>query len=640
MGSERLGGRPMALVQFRNVDKAFIDQEVLIDVSFQIQPNERVGLIGPNGAGKSTILKIIMGYIEPDDGELIKSGKVRIGYLAQDLEWKSDINLYKSMLEVFSDVFLINDRLRELEEMMGTQKIQNEERLYSKVMEEYSLLLQRYDEMDGYSIESRIKGVLKGLGFSKKDFQLKVSQLSGGQKTRAGLAKLLLTSPDLLLLDEPTNHLDLNAREWLEGFLKDYPGGMIIISHDRYFLDQTVNRILELKYGELEKYPGNYTFFLQERKKRLLEWQRKYEKQQEQIAQMEEFVRRFIAGSRSNQAKGRRKHLARMERIKRPPLELNMPKIYFTFERKSGNDVLLIDNLAKSYPGTTLFHDVSLNVYRGDKIAIIGPNGAGKSTFLKVLLGDLDADLGEIRKGVGVNISYYSQEHEDLNSEGTILDYFRYKYRLSEQEARDLLAKFLFVDNDVFKEIGDLSGGERSRIVLAELSLKQGNLLILDEPTNHLDVTATEVLEEALIDFPGTILMVSHDRFFVERIANKIWELDDGLIKEYHGGYSYFKHKKDDTVKALELTKGSKTKNEFQRNQQTRNRDRNLQKRIDELETKITHLETQKDIFFAQLADPELYKRSDEEISRKNQEYAQVIENLETLYQEWEGLIS
>ncbi len=630
----------MALLQFREAYKSFIDQEVLVGVTFQIQPGERIGLIGPNGAGKSTIFKILMGQEELDEGELIKSGKASIGYLPQDFEWESDITLYSAMLEVFNDVFAINDRLRELEFMMGQKDIQDDSKLYSKVTGEYSNLSHKYDELDGYSVESRIKGVLKGLGFEAKDYQLKINQLSGGQKTRAGLARLLLITPDLLLLDEPTNHLDLHAREWLEGYLKDYPGSMIVISHDRYFLNQIVTRIMELRDGELEHYHGNYSFYLEDRKRRLLEWKREYEKQQGKINQMEEFIRRNIAGQNTRQAQGRRKHLARMERIKRPPMEIDLPKIYFSIERRGGNDVLKVNQLSKSYPELTLFEDVDLNLYRGDKIAIVGPNGAGKTTFLKIILDQIKPDSGEIVLGAGISISYYSQEHEELASDKNLIGYIRDKYRLTEQEARDLLARFLFVEDDVFKEIYKLSGGERSRLVLAELSLGKGNLLVLDEPTNHLDVTATEVLEESLKEFPGTIIMVSHDRFFVERIVNKIWELEDGAFVEYIGSYSEYKAKKDQQEKIIQVSSVSEVKENFIKRQKERNEEQSIRRRLEEVELEIEQLEKRKETLTAELADPTLYQRPEEVISQKNEEYQQLVKRLEELYTDWETLVS
>lgn len=629
----------MAILQLREANKSFIEQDILIDINFQIQPRERVGLIGPNGAGKSTIFKILLGMEDLDEGKLIKSSQISIGYLPQDFQWDSEMTLYDAMLEVFADVFIISDRLRALEAEMGMEEVLADEKRYNRVMQDYSNLSHRYDEMDGYSIESRIKGILKGLGFAEKDFQLQINHLSGGQKTRAGLAQLLLKSPDLILLDEPTNHLDLKAQEWLESFLKDYPGAMIVISHDRYFLDQIVTRIMELRDAQLEHYQGNYSFYLKDRKRRLLEWQREYEKQQDKVASMEEYIRRNIAGQNTKQAQGRRKQLARMERIKRPPVEVNLPKFRFSINRRSGNDVLQVDNLRKSYPGVTLFRNLQLNVYRGDKIGIVGPNGAGKTTFLKTILGEIQADVGKVIHGTGVEISYYSQEHEALKPEDTLIHHVRYKYRLSEQEARDLLARFLFTEDDVFKKIGDLSGGERSRFVLSQLSLENGNLLIMDEPTNHLDISSMEVLEEALLDFPGTILMVSHDRFFMERITNKIWELENARVKEFLGAYSDYKRKKEMQSKVVEETKMSDAKEDYQRRQKARNEEQILKRRIAEVEEEISKLEEFKETLGLELADPTLYQRSAEQFFKKNEELEEVTNRLETLYQDWESLV-
>ena len=630
----------MALIQLRDVYKAFVEQEVLRGVSFQVHKGERVGLVGPNGAGKSTIFKIILGMEELDLGEVTKDSKATFGYLAQDFEWEADTTLFHGMLEVFKGVFAIGDRLRELEVEMGKPEVLADEQLYAKVMDEYSDLSHRYDELDGYSIESRIKGILKGLGFEEKDYSLKISQLSGGQKTRAGLGRMLLIAPDLLLLDEPTNHLDLMAQEWLENYLKDYPGAMLIISHDRYFLDQVVTRLLDLREGEIDSYPGNYSFYIVERQRRLLEWQREYEKQQEKIADTEEYIRRNIAGVNTRQAQGRRKLLERMDRIMRPPMEPDTPKINFTFKGRSGDDVLRVQDLTKTYPGVTLFKDITINLFRGDKVGIVGPNGAGKTTFLKVILGQLKPDAGKATIGASVQLSYYSQEHESLDPNVTLLDHFCDKYHLLLQEARDLLGKFLFSEDDVFKNIGSLSGGERSRLVLAELSLEKGNFLILDEPTNHLDIFSTEVLEEALVNFPGTVLMVSHDRFFMERITNKIWEISDGNIREYTGTYSDYKKKKEEQAKIVEISKVSELKEEFQKLKKERNEEQSLKRRIDELEKEIHRLEESKVTLMQMLSDPTFYQRSQAEFLRKNEEYQKTCEKLDQLYRDWETLVS
>ena len=631
----------MALLQMNGGYKSYIAQEILVDVNFEIHPEERVALIGPNGAGKSTLFKILMGMEYLDDGELMKSNKTTIGYLPQDYEWESDVTLFSEMLEVFSDVFEIKDKLRNLEVEMGNPEVQQDMKRYSQIMDKYSHLTQQYEEMDGYSIESRIKGVLNGLGFDEKDYDKSINQFSGGQKTRAGLAKLLLRRPDLLLLDEPTNHLDLNAREWLEGFLQDYPGAMIIVSHDRYFLDQVVDRIMELRDGILEHYPGNYSFYLEERKHRLLEWKRNYEKQQEKIAKMEEFIRRNIAGVNTKQAQGRRKKLARMKKIARPPMEPEQPSISFSLERRSGNDVLMIEDLSKSYPDNELFTDITLNLYRGDKVGIVGPNGSGKTTFLKVILGEIEPDQGEIIKGAGVQMSYFSQEHTELDYDKTVIDYIRYKYRLSEKEARSLLARCLFKEDDVLKKIEKLSGGERSRVILAELSLQKGNLMILDEPTNHLDINSMEVLEEALINYPGTILVVSHDRYFMERIANKIWEIDNGGCREYNYSYSEYRKKKREEEKfAIESGSNvSQAKQDYIQQQQERNKKQIQKRRLNEVEDLIAELENKKEKLAAELADPDLYQESEENFIEKNDEYNQVTDHLDELYEEWESLV-
>lgn len=629
----------MALLQLREAYKSFIDQEVLNGISFQVQRGEKIGLIGPNGAGKSTIFRILLGLEEIDDGHLIKSGRLSIGYLAQDFQWKADQTLYTALLEVFDEVFAIDDRLRELELKMGDQKVQADDSIYIKVTDEYASLLNRYEKLDGYTVESRIRGVLHGLGFSEADSNLEIDQLSGGQKTKAGLAKLLLMTPDLLLLDEPTNYLDLNVREWLEGYLKEYPGAMIIISHDRYFLDKIVSRVMELRSGRLEHFPGNYSFYLRERGRRLLEQQREYKKQQDKIAQMEEYVRRNIAGQNTRQAQGRRKQLARMELVKKPLIENNISQFSFSFKRRSGNDVLKIENLSKSYENLTLFSATDLCLYRGDKVGIVGPNGAGKTTFLKAILGFIEVDLGEINLGAGVEISYYSQEHEDLDFDQNLINYLRDKYRLSEQIARDLLAKYKFSGDDVDKQISQLSGGERSRFVLLELSLRQGNLLILDEPTNHLDMATMEVLEEALIDFSGTVLMVSHDRFFLERIVNKIWELADGSFQEYQGSYSEYRQKKAEQEKMDELAVISEGKTDFQRLQKKRNQDQVLKRRLQEVEGEIESCEHKKECLASELANPDLYQQSEEEFLEKNEEYQQLIKKIDQLYEEWRSLI-
>lgn len=628
----------MALLQLREVSKSYIDQEVLVDVSFQVQRGEKIGLIGPNGAGKSTIFQILLGLEEIDTGQLIKSSRVSMGHLAQDFLGDPHQTLYTALLTVFEEVFTIDKRLRELELLMWERRVQQDEKHYGKVTDQYALLLNRYEELDGYAVESQIRGVLHGLGFSQEDSQLPISQLSGGQKTKAGLAKLLLMAPDLLLLDEPTNYLDLNVREWLEGFLRDYPGAMIIISHDRYFLDKIISRVMELNSGRLEHFPGSYSFYLEERRRRLLERQREYKKQQDKIDRMEEYVRRNIAGQNTRQAQGRRKQLARMERVPKPSLEKSLSQFSFSFKRRSGNDVLKIENLSKSYPNRALFHDTNLNLYRGDKVGIVGPNGAGKTTFLKAILGLVKADFGEITLGTGVDIAYYSQEHEDLDTNNSLIDYLRDKYRLSEETARNLLAKFIFTGDDVYKQITALSGGERSRFVLLELSFRQGNFLILDEPTNHLDMTTMEVLEEAIADFSGTVLMVSHDRFFLERTVNKIWELADGSFREYVGNYSDYRRQLDEQ-KVSELKTISHGKKDFHQHQKKRNAGRVFQRRLTELEVEIESWEEKKEVLASKLANPTLYKESEEEVLQKYQEYQQITKKIEELYEEWRSLI-
>ena len=520
----------MSIVVAEGLAKSYGAQDVFWDVSFRIARGDRIALVGPNGVGKTTLLKLIAGLEAPTAGRIHRARRLRIGYLPQEAELAGHRTLRQEMLTVFADLRAQEAELRRLEREMADPARRD------RALKRYGKLLEEFELAGGYDFEHRIDRVLTGLGFREDEHRYPLAILSGGQKTRALLAKLLLQEPDLLLLDEPTNHLDLAAMEWLEDYLSEWKGSFVVAAHDRYFLDKLVERVWELEFGHLEQYPGNYSRYVQLRAERLERREAEYRAQQEYIAKTEAFIRRYRAGQRAREARGRQKRLAHLQRLERPRRARTM-KLSIETDLRGGDLVLTTEDLAVGYR-TALFTCPDLCLRRGERAALVGPNGSGKTTFLKTIVGQVRPLRGEVRLGHNVRVGYLAQAHEGLNRDNTILEEILEVRNLPLQRARTFLGRFLFSGDDVFKRVGDLSGGERSRVALARLTLEGANFLLLDEPTNQLDIPSREVLEEVLADFEGTILLVSHDRYLINALATQVWIIEDGGLNVYQGDYA------------------------------------------------------------------------------------------------------
>lgn len=544
----------MPVVSVLQLGKSFGAERIFAGVQFQIDEHDRIGLVGPNGAGKSTLLNILAGREEPDEGSVARQRNIRIGYLTQISDFHAQNTLHEELLSVFSYLRTWERELEDLAQKMASPEAQENTTLHGQLLTRYSDLQAQYEHAGGYTYENRVEQVLDGLGFTREQQVAPVMHLSGGQQTRAALGKLLLQEPDVLLMDEPTNHLDLAALEWLETYLAGWKGAMVIVAHDRYFLDKVVSRTIEMAFGRIEEYPGNYTKYLQLREERMERRQREYASQQAHIAHTEEFIRRYKAGQRSREARGRQTLLNRMERVERPQ---DFPEMHFEFTpiTSSGQVVLSTQKLAAGYGGGTrreqhateplvLARVADLELLRGDRVGLIGPNGAGKTTVLRTLIGELPPVEGQVQIGHNVRIGYYSQTHTGLTMERTILDEIRQVTTLSEEGARSFLGRFLFSGDDVFKPIEALSGGERSRVALAKLTLQGSNFMVLDEPTNHLDLQSRQFLEDVLNEFEGTLLFVSHDRYFIDSLATKVWAIEEGVLIPYLGNYTDYRTRK------------------------------------------------------------------------------------------------
>ncbi len=554
----------MPILSVMQLGKSFGAERIFAGIHFQVEAQDRIGLVGPNGAGKSTLLNILAGREEPDEGSVSIAHSVRVGYLTQITDFHPQNTLREEMLSVFTELRRYERELGELAREMSSSTTQGDPVLHEELLKKYDSLQARYEHAGGYTYENRVEQVLDGLDFSRDQQAAPVMQLSGGQQTRAALGKLLLQEPDLLLLDEPTNHLDLATLEWLETYLNAWKGAMVIVAHDRYFLDKVVSRTIELNAGRIEEYPGNYTKYLSLREERMERRQREYESQQAYIEHTEEFIRRYKAGQRSREARGRQKLLDRMERVERPREQPEM-SFEFTPMTDSGLVVIAAQKLAVGYgqgarqqiEPKVLVRVPDLELLRGDRVGLIGPNGAGKTTLLRTLIGELSPVSGHVQIGHGVRIGYYSQTHAGLTMERTILDEIRQVSVLSEEGARGFLGRFLFSRDDVFKPIGALSGGERSRVALAKLTLQGSNLMILDEPTNHLDLQSRQFLEEVLSEFEGTLLFVSHDRYFIDSLATRVWAIEDDVLHSYLGNYTEYRIRKQQIATKAADTKAA-----------------------------------------------------------------------------------
>lgn len=629
------------LFRLADVHKSYGTQEVLRGVTFQINPGEHVGLVGRNGAGKTTILRLIVGAETPDQGDLERQRNLRVGVLAQHVDFGGEATVLEAALGVFERLLQLERTMRELELAMTEE---TGDRL-DQVMHEYSEAQHIYEHEGGFTYHARAESVLLGLGFSKEEFSKKAASLSGGEKNRLGLVRLLLLEPDLLLLDEPTNHLDVEAVEWLEEFLTSYRSAYLIISHDRFFLDHTVNRVLDLEFGKVDSYKGNYTAYQVEKAERLEHQQRAYELQQEMIARTEDFIRRNIAGQKTKQAKSRRIMLQKMERIESVAAQDSANfKLHPT--SRTGDQVLILDRLSVGFPTRTLAENLTLTLRRGDRLGVIGGNGTGKTTFLRTILGEHVPLAGELRWGTGVKTGYYDQRLKLVDDRHTVLEELRSSApsTVPDGELRGFLGRFLFTGDDVFKSVATLSGGEKGRLALARLIYSRVNVLILDEPTNHLDIASCEALEDALNEYGGTIITVSHDRYFLDRIATRILSFGPAGVEDFDGGYSEFYEAHHRAV-SVPVSIPEPDRGKVRRSPEPAPREAGGQRKKRSTGPSAAELEAEIQRQEAALA--ELTTRlSSEEVVRDRQQmltvtgqYQEVESRLQVLYRDWEAAL-
>ncbi|MCE2394073.1 ABC-F family ATP-binding cassette domain-containing protein [Candidatus Poribacteria bacterium] len=554
----------MSLVRLDQVTKSYDPYLILDEVSLSIEHGDRIGLIGKNGTGKTTLIEIVAGIIEDFKGNIGYAKRLQIGYLSQEPNLEADCSLRQEMFKVFQKRRDLEDEMLLLSEEMVEDP---------NLLDRYARLQEQHERMGGYDYEYQTNRTLGGLGFRDSDFNLKTGVLSGGQKSRAALAKLLLEDPDLLLLDEPTNHLDIKAIEWLENFLNtEYQGAVIIVSHDRYFLDRVARKIIELRNHKLTEYPGNYTKYLEIRQTEKIAQEREYKKQKRYIAHEEDFIRRNMAGQRTREAQGRQKLLDRLERVEKPETDEKTIKLRFTPDVRGGNDILQCQGLGKRYGDKQIFEDMNMEIYRQDVVGVIGPNGVGKTTLFRMMLGNELPTSGKLKVGHNLHFGYYDQELVGLNQDNTIIDeIWALRPTQKQGEIRSFLGRFLFSDDEVFKWIGDLSGGEQSRVMLAKLLLENANVLLLDEPTNHLDIPSREVLEEALAAYPATIFMISHDRYFLNSLVNKLLIFENGTANLFFGTYAeYEAHVREQKRQAMQAKEEAEKAKKVERQEKQR----------------------------------------------------------------------
>ncbi|MBY0598216.1 ABC-F family ATP-binding cassette domain-containing protein [Bacillus bingmayongensis] len=639
----------MILLQVNGLSKLYGAETILANIKLEVQTKDRIALVGRNGAGKSTLLKIIAGELSHEGGEIIKPKDVSIGYLAQNTGLETSLTIWDEMLTVFTHLQQMEKKLRRLEQEMGKEENFSNAATYEKLLADYDQLQLDYKDQGGYQYEADIRSILSGLGFPVETHQTTISTLSGGQKTRLALGKLLLTKPDLLILDEPTNHLDIDTLTWLEQYLQGYPGAILIVSHDRYFLDKLVTQVYEISNKESRRYVGNYSKYLDLKAALYEQEMKRYEKQQEEIAKLEDFVQKNIArASTTKRAQSRRKQLDRMELLTRPSGDSKSASFHFDIEKQSGNDVLQVKDVSIGYDKEPIIEHVNMRLTRGDSVALVGPNGIGKSTLLKSIVNKLNTLSGEVSFGSNVSIGYYDQEQANLTSSKRVLNELWDDYPLQpEKEIRTILGNFLFTGDDVLKPVSSLSGGQKARLALAKLMMQKSNLLILDEPTNHLDLNSKEILENALIDYPGTLLFVSHDRYFINRVTTTVIELSTEGAQEYLGDYDYYIEKKNEMIERAEFEQQendtpiqksiAQEKLSYLEEKERKKQERQRIRKIEEIEQNIAKLEEEIAELEEELCLPEVYadyERASEITTAKQTKQ----EELEKFMAEWEEL--
>ena len=588
----------MIILQANKIERSFAGEVLFDNINLQVDERDRIALVGKNGAGKSTLLKILVGEEEPTSGEINKKKDISLSYLAQDSRFESENTIYDEMLHVFDDLRRTETQLRQMELEMGEKSGED----LDKLMADYDRLSENFRQAGGFTYEADIRSILNGFKFDESMWQMKIAELSGGQNTRLALAKMLLEKPNLLVLDEPTNHLDIETIAWLENYLVNYSGALIIVSHDRYFLDKVATVTLDLTKHSLDRYVGNYSRFVELKEQKLATEAKNYEKQQKEIAALEDFVNRnLVRASTTKRAQSRRKQLEKMERLDKPEAGKKSANMTFQTEKTSGNVVLTVENAAIGYDGEILSEPINLDLRKMNAVAIVGPNGIGKSTFIKSIVDQIPFIKGERRFGANVDVGYYDQTQSKLTPSNTVLDELWNDFKLTpEVEIRNRLGAFLFSGDDVKKSVGMLSGGEKARLLLAKLSMENNNFLILDEPTNHLDIDSKEVLENALIDFDGTLLFVSHDRYFINRVATHVLELSESGSTLYLGDYDYYVDKKaeieisqTEEASISNQAKEASPVNNYQAQKESQKEVRKLMRQIESLEAEIEELESQ-----------------------------------------------
>ena len=634
----------MIIAQAQDLEQRFGGNTIFSNISFSVPDNARIGLVGPNGAGKTTLLKIMTGQQEPTSGQFTINKGLKVGYIAQENALDEDKTIWDEMLTVFDNLIEKNKRITKMQEQIAEHPEDED------LLKRYDQLAYDFEQEGGFTYQAEIKSILNGFNFKENTWQKVIGTLSGGEKTRLAFVKLLLQKPPVLLLDEPTNYLDLDTLDWLEVFLKNYQGAIITVSHDQYFLDHLANQIFELNFGKLTTFKGNYSQYVKERELMNNQQEAAYEKQQEKIKKEEEFIQKnLVRASTTKRAQSRRKALDKMERIK-PPKHKQKVRINFTSDRPSGKEVLIAKDLTIGYPDKTMVSDIDFQVNKNDRVAIIGPNGIGKSTLLKTIMKKLEPKDGSIKYGASLDIGYYDQELQSLDPSKTVLDTIWDRHKtMPEKDVRSILASFLFTAEDIDKTVGQLSGGQKARLTLTVLSLEKDNFLLMDEPTNHLDIEAKEVLEQALDTYDGTLLFVSHDRYFINELANKIISVRDGHAKIYNGKYSYYLDEKAKQAAAVQEAEAEQTESTTSANQnkgklsyqEQKARDsqkRKLERAVSEAEARIEKLEAEEQEIQTEMANPDI-AASFEKLGPLQEKLSAVQEQLEQANNDWENAL-